>query len=78
MEERMVLIVQAGNMIQCDTVLNRTSQHYASEVPELNRTSQHYTSEVAGLDHSRRCEQGLTNERLPQEGSRQSWEETIK
>ena len=44
----------------------------------LNRTSQHYTSEVAGLDHSRRCEQGLTNERLPQEGSRQSWEEIIK
>ena len=61
-----------------DTALNRTSQHYASEVPELNRTNQHYTSEVAGLDHSRRCEQGLTNERLPQEGSRQSWEETIK
>ena len=29
-----------------DTELNRTNQHYASEVPELNRTSQHYTSEV--------------------------------
>ena len=59
------------------TGLNRTSQHYASKMPEVNKTSQHYASEVAGLDH-RRCEQQLTNERVPQKESRQGREETIK
>ena len=44
-----------------DTGLNKTSQHYASEVPELYRTSQHYASEVAGLHHRRRYERKLTN-----------------
>ena len=60
------------------TGLNRTSQHYASKIPEVNKTSQHYASAVAGLDHRRRCEQQLTNERVSQEGSRQGGEETIK
>ena len=31
-----------------DTGLNKTSQHYASKVPELN-SSQHYASEVLHL-----------------------------
>ena len=62
----------AGREHEWCTGLNKTSQHYASEVPELYRTSQQYASEVAGLDHRRRCEQKLTNERVPHEGSRQA------